>query len=68
MGKYDDKVKADCVAEVKKGTPLAQITQKLGPNPEAIKRYCKAAGVTIPKATPKPAAPKAAPVQPAKKF
>lgn len=49
MAKYDEKVKAECVEEVKKGTPLAEITKKLGPNPKAIERYCKKAGVEVPK-------------------
>ncbi len=58
MVKYDEKVKAECVELVKKGVALAEITRKLGPNPKAIQRYCKKAGVEIPKKEKKPKAPK----------
>jgi len=50
MAKYDDEVKAKCVEQVKNGVALAEISRQLGPNPKAIQRYCKAAGVVIPKA------------------
>ena len=49
MAKYDDETKAKCVEAVKAGTPLAEIARTLGPNPKAIARYCKAAGVELPK-------------------
>ena len=49
MPKYTDEVKAKCVEMVKTGVALAEITRKLGPNPKAIQRYCKKAGVEIPK-------------------
>jgi len=49
MSKYDDEVKANCVEMVKAGTSLAEIARQLGPNPKAIQRYCKAAGVEVPK-------------------
>ena len=49
MAKYDDEAKAKCVELVKKGVALAEITRQVGPNPKAIQRYCKKAGVEIPK-------------------
>jgi len=49
MAKYDDEVKAKCVEQVKNGVALAEITRQLGPNPKAIQRYCKKAGVAVPK-------------------
>jgi len=49
MPKYDEKVKAECVELVKQGVALAEITRQKGPNPKAIQRYCKKAGVEIPK-------------------
>ena len=49
MTKYDDEKKAQCVEMVKQGVALAEITRQLGPNPKAIQRYCKKAGVDIPK-------------------
>ena len=49
MAKYDETVKAKCVEAVKAGKALTQITKELGPNPKAIARYCKKAGVDIPK-------------------
>jgi len=49
MAKYDEEVKAKCVELVKAGTALAEVARQLGPNPKAIQRYCKAAGVDIPK-------------------
>jgi len=56
MPKYEDNVKAECVELVKQGVALAEITRQKGPNPKAIQRYCKKAGVEIPK---KEKAPKA---------
>jgi len=47
--KYTEEIKAQCVEEVKKGTALAEITRMHGPNPNAIKRYAKAAGIVVPK-------------------
>ena len=58
MAKYNEEVKAKCVEKVKQGVALAAITKELGPNPKAIQRYCKKAGVDIPK---KPKAEKKAP-------
>lgn len=49
MPKYTDEIKARCVDMVKQGVALAEITRQLGPNPKAIERYCKKAGVSIPK-------------------
>ena len=49
MPKYDEEAKAKCVEMVKQGVALAEITRQLGPNPKAIQRYCKKAGVEIPK-------------------
>ena len=54
MAKYDDEVKGKCVAMVKAGTPLAEVSRQLGPNPKAIQRYCKKAGVELPKTEKKP--------------
>ena len=45
--KYNEEVKAQCVEKVKEGLALAEISRQLGPNPKAIQRYCKAAGVEI---------------------
>lgn len=59
MAKYDDEVKAKCVEAVKQGVALAEISRQFGPNPKAIQRYCKAAGVDIPKAPKKEKTPKA---------
>ena len=59
MPKYDDAVKEKCVEMVKQGVALAEITRQLGPNPKAIQRYCKKAGVEMPKREPKPKAEKA---------
>jgi len=59
MAKYDDEVKAKCVEAVKAGTALAEIARQLGPNPKAIARYCKAAGVEVPKKEKVEKAPKA---------
>lgn len=49
MAKYDEETKAKCVEAAKAGTALAEITRNLGPNPKAIQRYCKKAGVDLPK-------------------
>lgn len=49
MAKYDEDVKAKAVAMVQEGVALAEITRQLGPNPKAIQRYCKSAGVEVPK-------------------
>lgn len=49
MAKYDEETKAKAVEMVKQGVALAEIARQLGPNPKAIQRYCKAAGVEIPK-------------------
>lgn len=49
MAKYTDDVKAQAVEMVKQGVALAEISRQLGPNPKAIARYCKKAGVEIPK-------------------
>ena len=59
MPKYTDEVKAKCVEAVKAGKALAQITKDLGPNPKAIQRYCKKAGVEMPKKVKKPVEKKA---------
>lgn len=68
MAKYDDKVKAQAVEMVKQNVALAEISRQLGPNPKAIQRYCKKAGVAIPKAEKKPKAEKAPKAEkPAKK-
>jgi len=69
MPKYDEEVKTKCVEMVKQGVALAEITRQLGPNPKAIQRYCKKAGVEMPKkekAEKKPKADKKAD-KPAKK-
>ena len=50
MPTYTDEVKAQCVEAVKNGMKLSEITKLYGPNPKAIQRYCKKAGVEIPKA------------------
>ena len=50
MPKYDETVKAKAVELVQSGMPLAEVSRQLGPNPKAIQRYCKKAGVDIPKA------------------
>jgi hypothetical protein len=50
MPKYDETIKAKAVEMVQNGTALAEITRQLGPNPKAIQRYCKKAGVEMPKA------------------
>ena len=50
MAKYNEETKKKCVNAVKEGKSLAAITKLFGPNPKAIQRYCKAAGVVIPKA------------------
>jgi len=49
MPKYTDEIKNKCVEKVKQGVALAAITKEFGPNPKAIQRYCKKAGVEIPK-------------------
>lgn len=49
MPKYTDEIKAKAVELVKQGTALAEITRQLGCNPKAIQRYCKKAGVEMPK-------------------
>ena len=59
MVKYEESVKAECVEMVKQGVALAEITRQKGPNPKAIQRYCKKAGVDIPKKVKAPKAPKA---------
>ena len=51
MAKYDEETKAKTVEMVKEGIALAEIARQLGPNPKAIQRYCKAAGVEVPKKT-----------------
>ncbi len=58
MAKYDEKIKAEAVEMVKQGIPLTEIKKKLGPNPKAVQRYCKKAGVEIPKKEKKPKAEK----------
>jgi len=59
MPKYTEEVKAKCVELAKNGTALAEITRQLGPNPKAVQRYCKAAGVELPKKERKAKAEKA---------
>jgi len=49
MVKYDEEIKGKCVELVKQGIALAEVSRQLGPNPKAIQRYAKAAGVVIPK-------------------
>jgi len=49
MPKYTDEIKAQCVEAVRQGTALSEIHKTHGPNPKAIQRYCKAAGVEVPK-------------------
>ena len=49
MAKYTDEVKKQVVEAVSNGTPIREITEKLGPNAKAIARYCKAVGVELPK-------------------
>jgi len=71
MPKYTDEVKAKAIQMAKDGVALAEIQRQLGPNPKAIQRYCKKAGVALPKKE-KVAKPKAekkaeAPKAPAKK-
>lgn len=50
MPTYSEEIKTECVEMVKKGMSLTEITKAKGPNPKAIQRYCKKAGVEIPKA------------------
>lgn len=66
MPKYTEEIKAKCVEKVKQGVALAAITKELGPNPKAIQRYCKKAGVEMPK-KPKAEKKEAAPKAPVKK-
>jgi len=66
MPKYTEEIKAKCVEKVKQGVALAAITKELGPNPKAIQRYCKKAGVEMPK-KPKVEKKADAPKAPAKK-
>ena len=49
MAKYDEETKAKAVELAKGGMALAEITRQIGPNPKAIQRYCKKAGVELPK-------------------
>ena len=48
MAKYTQEVKDQCVAAVKEGKSFKEIQQTLGPNPKAVQRYLKAAGVDWP--------------------
>jgi transposase-like protein len=43
--KYTAEVKAQAVAEAKKGTSLVEIQRTIGPNPRAVMRYLKAVGI-----------------------
>jgi len=67
MAKYTDEIKAKCVEQVKNGVALAEISRQLGPNPKAIERYCKKAGVPMPKKEKKEAPKKEAPKKEAPK-
>jgi transposase-like protein len=49
MSKYTEEVKAKAVELVKNGTSLLEASKQCGPNPKAIERYCKEAGVAVPK-------------------
>jgi len=49
MAKYDETVKARAVEMIKQGNALAEVARQLGPNPKAILRYCKKAGIVVPK-------------------
>lgn len=49
MPKYTDEQKNKCVELVKQGKALTEIQREVGPNPKAIERYCKKAGVALPK-------------------
>ena len=49
MVKYDDVTKAKAVEMARSGVSLAEIQRQIGPNPKATQRYCKAAGVELPK-------------------
>lgn len=59
MPKYAEDVQAKCVAAIKAGRPVSEVSKEFGPNPKAIGRYCAKAGVTMPKAVRAPKAPKA---------
>jgi hypothetical protein len=58
MPKYAEDVQAKCVAAIKAGKSVTEVSKELGPNPKAIGRYCAKAGVALPKAVRAPKAPK----------
>jgi len=49
MGKYTQEIKDKCVELVKLGVSLKDIQTQIGPNPKAVERYLKKAGVEKPK-------------------
>ena len=49
MGKYTQEIKDKCVEMVKMGVSLKDIQTQIGPNPKAVERYLKKAGVEKPK-------------------
>ena len=49
MAKYTEEVQKQCVEAIKAGKKVSEVSKELGPNPKAIERYCKKAGVAMPK-------------------
>ena len=49
MRRYDEATQKKALEMAKNGSSLKEIQRQLGPNPSAIKRYAKKAGVTLPK-------------------
>lgn len=47
MAKYAQDVKDKAIEMLKAGKSLAAIKQELGPNPKAVERYCKKAGIDM---------------------
>jgi transposase-like protein len=45
--KYTTEIKESCVAMIKEGKTLVEVSKVLGPNKKAIIRYCKEAGVEV---------------------
>jgi len=56
MVKYTQEIKDKCVEMIKAGSTFTAVTKELGPNANAVKRYCIAAGMEFVK---KAKAPKA---------
>jgi transposase-like protein len=49
MAKYTQEIKDKAVELVKQGVNFAEIQRTLGPNPKAVQRYLKKAGIEMPK-------------------